>query len=691
MAASNVLIYLMRRDLRLSDNPIFHHLASTKHGFTHMIPVYVFPAHQIEISGFIKDGTSRSPYPEARSQVAGYWRCGIHRSKFICETLWDLKQSLEKVGSGLILRAGKHGDILDHLIEGLEKNGHKVGAVWMTGEESVEELRDEKAVRSICDLNEIEFRRWDDEKYFVDDRDTSINQPSELPDVFSEYKKREEPLREKPRPTLATPGKESLPPLPPRSDIPSQPTPFVIPDEYSQLEKDILLPLKDSVSLISPFPTDFPHPHPFKGGETVAQSRLHHLVKSGVMHDYDKTRNGLVGTEYSTKLSAHLALGSLTARQIHERLLQYEDGDNDDFKETKGYGDGENTGTKMVRFELLWRDYMRHYTQKFRHRLFRRDGCMDYKGKEPQVKWKVPTEEGAPPDQNPSPKEIAKIIKRFEEGTLGMGLIDASQRELNHTGYNSNRTRQNVASFLAKHLYIDWRYGAEYYEMMLVDHDVHSNWSNWQYVSGVGNDPRGESRIFNPVKQAFDYDRDGSYVRAWVPEVASLEKLENVFQVSTTSQEELEAAGLTDNIMVTNPVKRIQFSVQGRPRNPRRPYRQRRGGSSQPTGSGPESTSDHSSGAGGRGGGQGFRGGYSGPRGGYQQNPNNFGRGGFRGGRGGGFPRGRGYSNTPRGGYRGYGPPQYAPGPVPNGWVPPPQHQQHPPHPSHQPPPNPGT
>lgn len=78
---------------------------------------------------------------------------------------------------------------------------------------------------------------------------------------------------------------------------------------------------------------------------------------------------------------------------------------------------------------------------------------------------------------------------------------------------------------------IDWRYGAEWYECLLVDYDVSSNWANWQYVSGVGNDPRGENRIFNPVKQAFDYDRDitvpaeaggktkggGAYVRMWVP------------------------------------------------------------------------------------------------------------------------------------------------------------------------------
>jgi deoxyribodipyrimidine photo-lyase len=158
-----------------------------------------------------------------------------------------------------------------------------------------------------------------------------------------------------------------------------------------------------------------------------------------------------------------------------------------------------------------------------------------------------------------------------------MGFIDASQRELLHTGYTSNRARQNVASFLSKHLQIDWRYGAEWYEMMLVDYDVSSNWSNWQYVAGVGNDPRGDARIFNPVKQAFDYDKDGMYVRTWVPEVSGLEKLENVFQPWTASITDLEACGLLGNIAVTNPIKRIEFMVDKKPRQPRKPSAKKRG------------------------------------------------------------------------------------------------------------------
>jgi deoxyribodipyrimidine photo-lyase len=82
----------------------------------------------------------------------------------------------------------------------------------------------------------------------------------------------------------------------------------------------------------------------------------------------------------------------------------------------------------------------------------------------------------------------------------------------------SNRGRQNVASFLARQLGLDWRMGAEWFEAQLVDHDVCSNYGNWAYVAGVGTDPRS-SRSFNVLKQAKDYDPRGAYVRRWVPEL----------------------------------------------------------------------------------------------------------------------------------------------------------------------------
>ena len=91
-------------------------------------------------------------------------------------------------------------------------------------------------------------------------------------------------------------------------------------------------------------------------------------------------------------------------------------------------------------------------------------------------------------------------------------------RELAATGFMSNRGRQNVASFLTKNLGIDWRMGAEWFESQLIDYDVCSNWGNWNYTAGVGNDARG-FRYFNIPKQSKTYDPDGDYIRHWLPEL----------------------------------------------------------------------------------------------------------------------------------------------------------------------------
>ncbi|KAK2000423.1 DASH family cryptochrome [Colletotrichum falcatum] len=686
MAATNILIYLLRHDLRTADNPILHHLATASdHGFSHVLPIYVFPAHQIEISGFLRAG-SKSPYPEARSQIGKFWRCGPHRTKFVAQSVWNLRESLDSVGSGLSIRVGKFGDVVADLLQNFADKKQKVGAVWMTAEESVEEKRDEKAVSAACEKHGVAFKTWVDEKYFIDDRDLHFKSPSELADVFTAFRKTQEPLREKPRPTLSRPKKGSLPPYPDQSIIPPQQSPFQIPSTYDALEAALTKPLTSPFAEEPMFPKNAQSVHPFKGGEVLAIERLEHLIKTGCMSSYKDTRNGMLGADFSTKLSAYLALGCLTSRQIHEALVGYEDGQDDRFKETPGYGKGENEGTKAVRFELLWRDYMRLCTMKFRGKLFSVTGFKN----DTTPKWKSADAEHVISDDNlgTSVDEVQKILQRFLNGTTGMGLIDASQRELYHTGYTSNRARQNVASFLTKHLGIDWRYGAEWYEYLLVDYDVSSNWSNWQYVAGVGNDPRGDNRIFNPVKQAFDYDKSGEYVRAWVAETRAIEKLENVFQLWTTPQEELERLGMSKSILVTDPIKKIDFSVEGKPKTGRRQYNNRRrgrGGSSQngSTGGGPrrpppaaggpagesgsqngggsdQASASHSSSRSPPNGSQGYRinGGYRGDtRGGYRGGRGGRGSGGYRGGRGSFSGRGGGFNNS-----------YYVPNTQPNGY-----------------------
>jgi len=370
---------------------------------------------------------------------------------------------------------------------------------------------------------------------------------TELPHVFTTYRKALEDLRDRPKDVLAAP--KSLPPLPDKSTIPAQCNPFKIPTFYAGLELALLSPLQMDV-IIPTKPNPISSAHPFHGGSRTGHERIAHLISSGAMTKYKDTRNGLLGTDFSTKLSAWLALGCITARQIHKQLQLFEDGENEIWEDVEGYGKGENPGTKAIRFELLWRDYMRLCTRKIGPKLF----CVSGIKEGAQLSWRSPTD---------SP-ETKRLLERFLNGTTGMGLIDASQREVFLTGYTSNRARQNVASFLSKHLGIDWRYGAEWYESMLVDYDLSNNWGNWQYTAGVGSDPRSD-RIFNPVKQAYDYDREAEYIKTWVPELKGVDNPAECWQAWTIPVYKRKDLGLEGLDWVEKPLKKIQFNAGRRP------------------------------------------------------------------------------------------------------------------------------
>lgn len=413
-------------------------------------------------------------------------------------------------------------------------------------------------------------------------------------------------------------------------------------------------PLEAIDIIINPptYPSGTESAHPFTGGETHAQDRLRHLIISGAISTYNSTRNGLLGLDFSTKLSAYLALGCITARQIHASLLALEDGTNKEFSSAEGFGKGESEGTKSVRFELLWRDYMRLCTRKFGSRLFHLHG---FKNSPSQSgTWNSPSN----PSHSQSGNDIKSMIERFINGTTGMGLIDASMRELYLTGYTSNRARQNDASFFAKHLRLDWRIGAEWFECMLTDYDLSSNWGNWQYIAGVGNDPRGEARIFNPVKQGWDYDPNGEYVKAWVQETRELKDVGEILQTWTVPADRRDDVGLQGNIGAERPLLRIEFTVgrRGRNNSGRTKTGATRGGIAQqsrnfgtvPNGDAGYQKAQHSYGRGGH-----ANGGYSG--GGYNGNGYNGGYNAYRGGgQWGGNARGhiRGYGGH-RGGARG--------------------------------------
>ena len=126
---------------------------------------------------------------------------------------------------------------------------------------------------------------------------------------------------------------------------------------------------------------------------------------------------------------------------------------------------------------------------------------------------------GGPTGARVSWRDDPELWQRWATGTTGMPLVDANMRELAATGWMSNRGRQNVASYLALDLGVDWRRGADLFEHLLLDYDVASNWGNWVAAAGMTG---GRINHFNITKQSKDYDPQGEYIRHWISELTNV-------------------------------------------------------------------------------------------------------------------------------------------------------------------------
>jgi|GEM_PF-329184 len=225
---------------------------------------------------------------------------------------------------------------------------------------------------------------------------------------------------------------------------------------------------------------------PFCGDEASALARLQHYVfDTGGLKTYKASRNGLVGSEFSSKFSPFLANGSLSVRRIWQAL------------ETHQTCFGPSEGCDWMRQELLWREFFLWSEQAHGEAFHNESG----------IQGRMPT---AKPDR--------ELFRRWTQAECGHGLIDAQMRELNATGYLSNRGRQWVASHFVNSLQLPWTWGARYFEWMLIDADPALNTGNWAYLAGVGSDPRsfgGQPRSFDLERQVQRYDPDGSHQQLW--------------------------------------------------------------------------------------------------------------------------------------------------------------------------------
>ena len=227
----------------------------------------------------------------------------------------------------------------------------------------------------------------------------------------------------------------------------------------------------------------------FQGGMEAATTQLNHFLQNShsVSH-YKQTRNGLDGWDYSSKFAPWLANGSLSIRQAYDALQQYE----------INYTRSEST--YWLYFEFLWREFFHWSLLKHGSKVFKFDGIQ---GKKPLTTFH------------------ARRFNAWKNGETPYPIVNACMHQLNATGFMSNRGRQLVASCFVHELGLDWRFGAAYFEQQLLDYDPASNWGNWQYLAGVGADPRGH-RKFDLDKQTQIYDPKGEFIRRWRGEAVAL-------------------------------------------------------------------------------------------------------------------------------------------------------------------------
>lgn len=376
-------------------------------------------------------------------------RISHHRARFILESLEVLKSHIEEKGGTLLTTQGNMIDTIPRLMNQLGSD-----CCFMQAHSAYDEKQDEEALAGKVNLT-------------LEDGATMIHADDfedlniDFPETFTQFRKQVEKNCQ-PRQCVLAPN--SLNPSRKYSD----PIPSLYDFRFKEVEMDSRTPFH------------------FQGGGHAARERVNSWIwKQNCLSDYKKTRNGLVGSLFSSRFSPWLAQGCISPRFLHEQVKEYEN------------QKGANQSTYWMIFELLWRDFFHFFSQAHGKHIFL------LKGIHPERTSSTST-----------PNQI-ELFENWKMGRTDDPFVNANMNELRMTGWMSNRGRQNVASYLIHQLGLDWRLGARWFEKQLLDYDPCSNYGNWLYLSGFGSDPR-PNRVFNVAQQASIYDANQEYRKLWL-------------------------------------------------------------------------------------------------------------------------------------------------------------------------------
>ena len=437
-----------RTDLRLADNTAVAAAAESAQG--QVAGIYVLPEDPLAAA---RMGTGRHATP------LDFPRASLRRTGFLLQAIDELRDEWHARGSALEVAQGDAGQrIAACAVELGVREVHTAPCL------AYDERQENAAVARALAPHGITLVVHDETTMIAaSDLPFAID---ELPDVFSSFRRAVEKGCSV-RAPVAEPQCVSL------NDA--------LRDAARQRSDDILASPAFAAARAAAADLDSRAPFACHGGRSHGLARIRRWFwETDRIARYKETRDGLVGPDFSSRLSPWLALGTLSPREVAAEIARYE-------RERVS-----NESTYWLRFELLWRDYFHLWVRRWQGRAFKATGVLG---------------------RTPCGTQDHEAFVQWREGRTGEPFVDAGMRELAATGQLSNRARQNVASLLARTAGVDWRLGAAWFESQLIDFDVGPNWGNWQYVAGVGNDPR--NRTFDVRAQAERYDPDGSYRDLW--------------------------------------------------------------------------------------------------------------------------------------------------------------------------------